>query len=344
MCQRFFRPGQSKTQTRIRARIFHPILPVRNLSCSVEDANLVCTMSQARLRSSFIYLANAVNDLLSNWASLALVLAPLVLAAALCLLPDALNLQYELARRFEPGTHSVVWIPVQVPYRPAAAPATPPFPGWILLSLHILFALITLVVNLVVLCALKRRHTGVCKPSALGESIDVYRDAVGLLPSFLWVISLQFLVTLVGFILLIVPGLLAIIWLYFSQYALVLDNQRSWTALFRSRDLMRKRFFKVAVRILVFFAVWSGYNSWAGGTFVLASLMLGPIGAITGLLWVIIFLLDLLAVAVAYATTAFFIAAGFRLYQDLVAIAAEREAAAVEPVLPPTAPLDSLAG
>jgi hypothetical protein len=300
-------------------------------------------VGQARLRGSFIYLANAVNDLRDNWASLSVVLAPLVLAAALCLLPDALNLQYELARRFEPGTHSIIWIPVQVPYAPAAAPAKLPFPGWVLLILHISFGLITLVVNLVVLCALKRRQTGVCKPGALDEAIEVYRDTIGLLPSFLWIIFLQFLATVVGFILLILPGLLAIIWLYFSQYALVLDDRRSWTALFRSRDLMRKRFFKVAVRILVFFAVWSGYNSWAGGTFIVASLMLGPIGVITGLLWATIFLLDFLAVAVAFATTAFFIAAGFRLYQDLAALAGEREAAAVA-ALPPTAPLDSLAG
>ena len=50
-------------------------------------------MAQARLRSSFIYLANAVNDLRGNWIIIGIVLAPLVLASALCLLPDALNLQ-----------------------------------------------------------------------------------------------------------------------------------------------------------------------------------------------------------------------------------------------------------
>ena len=44
-------------------------------------------------KASFIYLANAVNDLRGNWMIVALVLAPLVLISALCLLPDALNLQ-----------------------------------------------------------------------------------------------------------------------------------------------------------------------------------------------------------------------------------------------------------
>src|SRR5207244_8947874 len=64
----------------------------RYLSWRTGDANLVGAMAQARLRSSFIYLANAVNDLRGNWAIVAVVLAPLALASALCLLPDALNL------------------------------------------------------------------------------------------------------------------------------------------------------------------------------------------------------------------------------------------------------------
>ena len=61
-----------------------------------------CAVPQQRLKSSFIYLANAVGDLRGNWSVLAIALAPMVLAAALCLLPDALNLQYRLATTFEP--------------------------------------------------------------------------------------------------------------------------------------------------------------------------------------------------------------------------------------------------
>ncbi len=307
----------------------------------MRDANLDCAVAQARLRSSFIYLANAVNDLRGNWASLALVLAPLVVAASLCLLPDALNLQYEVVRRFEPGTHAVAWHLAQTPYRPALPAAKPPFPAWLVLLLHILVLLITVIVNLVVLCALKRGQAGVRGMSTVNEAIEVYRHAIDLLPSFLWVVFLQLLATVVGLVLLIVPGLLAMIWLYFSQYAVVFDNQRSWPALFRSRDLMRGRFFKVAMRIIVFLAVWSGYNSWTGGTFIVVSLLLGPVGVITGFLGATVFLLDLLAVGVGYATTAFFVAAGARLYQDLSGLAEERAAVAAEMALPPTAPLGS---
>jgi hypothetical protein len=85
---------------------------------------------------------------------------------------------------------------------------------------------------------------------------------------------------------------------------------------------MRKRFFRVATRIIVFLAVWSGYNSWAAGSFIFVSIVLGPVGALTGYLWATIFLLDLATTAVTYTTTAFFAAAGVRLYQDVRQMAA----------------------
>src|SRR5512146_408986 len=225
-------------------------------------------MAQARLRSSFIYLANAVNDLRGNWIVVAVVLAPLVLASALCLLPDALNLQYSLVRTFEPGLTSVAFVqPVQMPYTAAgrAAPK-PPFPPWMTTILHLLDGFITLVgVNLVVLCALRRMRAGERLTRPIDEGVAVYREAAHLLKSFVWVSVLQVLAIAVGAVLLVVPGVLAYVWLYFAQYALVFDGRRSWSALLYSRDLVRGSFFRVALRIVVFLAVWSGFNSWAGG-------------------------------------------------------------------------------
>ncbi len=106
-------------------------------------------------------------------------------------------------------------------------------------------------------------------------------------------------------------------WLYFAQYALIFDGKHSWHALLFSRDLMRKRFFKVAMRIVVFLAVWSGFNSWAAGAFVVVSLLFGPVGVVTGFLGTTIFLVGLAEIGVNFATTAFLVAAGLRLYQDL---------------------------
>src|SRR5207253_3443487 len=88
---------------------------------------------------------------------------------------------------------------------------------------------------------------------------------------------------------LIVLAALAYLWLYFARYALVFDAHRSFHGLLFSRDLMRKRFFRVATRIVVFLAVWSGYNSWAAAAFIFVSVVLGPVGALTGYLWATIF-------------------------------------------------------
>ncbi len=302
-------------------------------------------MAQARLRSSFIYLANAVNDLRGNWTSVAIVLAPLVLASALCLLPDAVNLQWKLVQTFEPGTTSVGWVvPAQAPYAPPTTRQAPkpPFPSWAITVLHLLSIAITLIgVNLVVLCALRRiqAHERMARP--LDEGVAVYREAWGLLGPFVWVSVLQVLAIAVGVVLLVVPGILAYVWLYFSQYALVFEGRRSWSALLHSRDLTRGIFFRVAIRIEVFLAFWSGFNSWAGGTFFAVSLLVGSVGLITGALWASIFVVDLLAVAVAYTTIAFLLAAALRLYQDLGAIAAEQAPPAPAAELPPTAPLPS---
>ena len=90
--------------------------------------------------------------------------------------------------------------------------------------------------------------------------------------------------------------------------------------------------------ILVFLAVWSGYNSWAAIFFVAVSLILGPVAVLTGYIWGTILIVDIATVAVTYATTAFFIAAGVRLYQDLRGVAAARASAA----MPATAPLGDL--
>jgi hypothetical protein len=175
------------------------------------------------------------------------------------------------------------------------------------------------------------------------EGIEVYREAARLLGPFVWVSVLQVLAIAVGAVLLVVPGLLAYVWLYFSQYALIFDGRRSWSALLYSRDLMRGSFFRVALRIVVFLAVWSGFNSWAGGTFFAVSLLAGWVGLITGALWASVFMVDLLTVAVLYTTLAFLLAAGLRLYQDMRAVAAEDTTASADAApLAPTAPLPSV--
>jgi hypothetical protein len=329
-------------------------------------------VSPVRLKSSFIYLANAVNDLRGNWSLLAVVLAPLLLAASLCLLPDALNLQHRLATNFEPGSQNISYTHVataDTPSTPAPSPTpTPllepqPYGPWVTDALHLIFGLLTLMVSLVTLSALKRTQAGIREPTILHEAIEVYRRSIWLAPGFVWVTFLQLLAPLgalylfqatsayqldvfayIGMVLLLMIGALIFAWLYFAQFALIFDDKHSWHALLFSRDLMRKRFFKVATRIVVFLAVWSGYNSWAAGAFVWVSLLFGPVGVVTGFLGATIYLVDLAEIGVSFATVAFLVAAGLRLYQDLRdPPVADRVESAAQSAMQPTAQLPQIA-
>ena len=297
--------------------------------------------SQTRLKSSFIYLANAVNDLRGNWRTLALVLSPAVLLGALCLLPDALNLQHQLAEKFAPGAHNVGWRLLQVPSAQAADHRS--WPWWTLTLFHLLLLIVALWANLVVLCTIRRDPAEIKPGRRVAEAVTIYQDAGRLALGFYWIVFLQILAPLIALVLLrlnievsdafllalvyfveiavSVFAALIYLWLYFARYALVFDGRRSLHGLLFSRDLMRKRFFRVATRIIVFLAVWSGYNSWAAAAFILVSVVLGPVGALTGYLWATIFAVDLVITAVTYITAAFFAAAGMRLYRDVIEIA-----------------------
>ena len=287
-------------------------------------------VSQTRLKSSFIYLANAVNDLRGNWAALAIVLAPLVVIASVCVLPDALNLQHLVAERFAPGLHHVSLVPAQdsVP----VAEVQPLFSRWTLVLFHILLAVLTVTVQLFVMCTIRRVQAGVQRAGMFAEAVEIYREAVNQVPAFLWIRLLQIGAIVIGSALLVVPGLLLLVWLYFAEFALVFDGHRSFSALLRSRDLLRKRFFRTAIRIVVFMAVWSGYNSWVAGTFFVASFLIGPLGTYAGSLGAAVLVMSTLATAVGFATTAFFVAAGARLYRDLGLMLAEDGAPAAAPL------------
>ncbi|MGH7917167.1 MAG: hypothetical protein ACREQE_06835 [Candidatus Binataceae bacterium] len=323
-------------------------------------------LAQPRLRSSFIYLANAVSDLRGNWATLALVLAPLVIVASLGLLPDALNLQHDLAVKFAPGARNVAWLPTQVPYLPSVHNVAPLFPPWALDIFHFILLVLTFAVALVVLCAVRRIQSGGQRKPALDEAVAIYREAGRLVPAFAWIVLLQIIVPafalallrldfsvsatwmiiviyFIQVVVLVFAGLV-FLWLFFAQYALVFDGRHSFHALLFSRDLMRKRFWRVAMRIVVFLALWSGYSSWAAGFFVVVSLIVGPVGAVTGYLTATVFMLELAGVAVSYITEAFFVVAAHRLYQDLTALIAAGAVAiaTLEPV--PIAAIETSAG
>ncbi len=300
-------------------------------------------MAQQRIKSSFIYLANAVNDLRGNWLNLAVVLAPLIVLASICLLPEALNLQHYFAGSLGGGGTTVGYFLAQEPYHPPTNTTPAPYPEWLIYAMRGMVVLISLVAGLLILVELKRIQTGERASGIIGETIAVYASGGRLALAYLWIAFLQYLapgvaiavlklnlatdypvlsvlISILRLALLVGAGIVYL-WLYFAEYALVFDGEHSFHSLLFSRDLMRKRFYTVAIRIVVFLAVWSGYNSWAFGAFVIVSLLLGLIAQLTGVVLTIVILLDLMGLTVSLATSAFFIAAGLRMYQDLIAIA-----------------------
>jgi hypothetical protein len=300
-------------------------------------------MAPARLKSSFIYLANSVNDLRGNWTVLTIVLAPLVLASALCLVPNAINIQNRLVSTFEPGTQSVVYHQtqrVQEPYVPDKEEQPDKFPAWLIQILYGLSLIIVEAAVLVTLCMLWRVHVGQRAPTDFAESIAILEQSVELAPAFFWVSFLKLtpilMLWLVGkieilnptpafivliyltFMTMLVGAGIAYLWLYFAQFALVFGGRHSFHALLLSRDLMRKRFFKVSMRIVVFLIVWWGYSSFALLARGIASILFGPIGLrLTGSIWGVLFIFNMFGLAIGLATWAFFTAAGLRLFQDL---------------------------
>jgi hypothetical protein len=313
---------------------------------------------ETRLKSSFIYLANAVHDLTGNWQVMGLVLAPIVVLASLCLLPEALNLQHLVTEAFKLGAgkgQSVNFVPVQEPYT-SLNQIQPLVPSWATRCLQILFLALTALTIVVVLTTLKWIRENHPETSALDATLQIYRNALRRVIPFAWLYLLQViaatpmviwvnssipLVLAVPTVILIVPGFLAFVWLSVAQYALVFDGYRTWLALFYARELIRGRFLKVTLRIIVFLAVWSGFNSWAGGAFLALSLLLSLAGALAGALWAGVFVADFLAVSVLFATTAFFFAAGLRLYQDLKASASAAAVTMTEGPMSPTGPLQT---
>lgn len=312
-------------------------------------------MAEVRIKSSFVYLANAVRDLTGNWKVMGLVLAPPVILASLCVLPDALNLQHLVTEAFKIGNQGQTvgfWL-TQESY-PALAHIEPLVPPWVTRILNLLSLVLTAVTIVVVLCTLKWIREGDSQASVLDSALHIYRRSGTRLLPFTWLFLLQLIAALpmviwvnatipllfeVPVVLLIVPGFLAFEWLAVAQYALVFDGYRTWLALFYGRELIRGRFMRVTVRIIVFLAVWSGYNSWAGGAFLALSLLLGLLGAFAGALWAGVYIADLLLISVVFVTTAFFFAAGLRLYEDLKASAPPAAVTMVKGPLSPTGPL-----
>ncbi|MCX6743672.1 MAG: hypothetical protein NT116_05590 [Candidatus Parcubacteria bacterium] len=85
------------------------------------------------------------------------------------------------------------------------------------------------------------------------DLVQLYPQSMKKVPSFFWVGIVMGLVVLLGLILLIIPGIIFMVWYYFSSYVNVLEekNNKGLDALKSSKDLVKGRWFNVVWRLIV---------------------------------------------------------------------------------------------
>lgn len=90
---------------------------------------------------------------------------------------------------------------------------------------------------------------------SIKENLDLkqsYKKGFKILTLYLWVATLKALIIFAGFILLIIPGFIFSIWFSLAGYILIFEQKRGMSALWRSKDLVSGKFWKVLWRFLVF--------------------------------------------------------------------------------------------
>lgn len=125
--------------------------------------------------------------------------------------------------------------------------------------------------------------------SAIGRGTDFgasYERGVKLFWAAIWVGILNGVAIIGGFVLLIIPGILLMIWLVFSNFTLVLEDKRGIKALLASKEYVKGFWWAIVGREILLFLVWFAV---ALIIYAPAATLLGPIGG--GIVYAILLLL-----------------------------------------------------
>jgi len=123
------------------------------------------------------------------------------------------------------------------------------------ISLPLIFTWIIIVIivgfwsSLALIFAIKDRKENI----GIKES---FKRGKPILIPFAWVSFLTAIVLFGGFLLFIIPGIIFTIWFLFAPYILVSEGTKGMKALFRSKDLVRGKWFQVFWRIIIIFIVF----------------------------------------------------------------------------------------
>ncbi len=85
------------------------------------------------------------------------------------------------------------------------------------------------------------------KSLSIGE---VLGSGVRLLPSYLWIAIISSIIIMLGFLALVVPGIILMVRYAFREFVLLCENKRGYDALRRSSEYVKGRWFKVFGRLL----------------------------------------------------------------------------------------------
>jgi hypothetical protein len=86
--------------------------------------------------------------------------------------------------------------------------------------------------------------------------IEAYKKAFNKVTSFLWIMILTFIITLLGLILFIIPGIIFAIWFSFAYYVLITEDLKGVKALSKSKEYVSQNFWKVFSRIFYIFLIY----------------------------------------------------------------------------------------
>ncbi len=84
----------------------------------------------------------------------------------------------------------------------------------------------------------------------IGDSLRLGRQRVF---SFLWIYTLVGFIITGGFLLLIIPGVIFLVWFAFAQFILASEDERGMNALLKSKEYVKGKWFDVFLRL---FVIW----------------------------------------------------------------------------------------
>jgi hypothetical protein len=154
---------------------------------------------------------------------------------------------------------------------------------------------------------------------------DAFKKGLKFFWRYLWVIILMTLITLVGYALFIVPGIIFSIWFSFVMYVLLVENVGGLKALGRSRELVKGFWWTVFARLLIvtifsliISVVLNILNSPGGALFEAGGQFQQTTLTVIGL--VIIFITFLVSLAVNFIVYSVIMIYEYLLYEKLKAL------------------------